>query len=82
MVLRIMQKIDEISNDADKCKMRQVILACFDFIICVCSFIFTLSLLDMSSSSYYLLPVFIYAIINEISILKFRCYDSLWKCGG
>lgn len=82
MVLRIMQKIDEISNDADKCKMRQVILACFDFMICVCSFIFTLNLLDMNTSSYYLIPVFIYAIINEIAILKFRCYDSLWKCGG
>lgn len=82
MVLRIMQMIDEISNDADKCKMRQVILACFDFMICVCSFIFTLCLLDMNTSSYYLIPVFIYAIINEISILKFRCYDSLWKCGG
>ncbi|MDY2734355.1 polysaccharide biosynthesis protein [Intestinibacter sp.] len=82
MVLRIMQKIDEISNDADKCKMRQVILACFDFMICVCSFIFTLNLLDMNTSSYYLIPVFIYAIINEIAIFKFRCYDSLWKCGG
>ena len=24
----------------------------------------------------------VYAAINELCLLKFRCYDSLWKCGG
>ena len=39
MVYNLMQKIDEMSKNPDKSKMRQVILSVMDFIICIFSFI-------------------------------------------
>lgn len=82
MLLNLIKKIDDISRDADKCKMRQVILSCTDFIICMLSFVITMYLLHIKIDTYKLLPILIYAAINELCLLKFRCYDSLWKCGG
>ena len=37
MVYNLMQKIDEMSKNPDKSKMRQVILSVMDFIICIFS---------------------------------------------
>ncbi|MBU5337393.1 polysaccharide biosynthesis protein [Intestinibacter bartlettii] len=82
MVYNLMQKIDEMSKNPDKSKMRQVILATMDFIICIFSCIITMYLLRMKITTSAFLSVLIYAVINEVCLLKFRCYDSLWKCGG
>lgn len=82
MLLNLIKKIDDISRDADKCKMRQVILSCTDFIIFMLSFVITMYLLHIKIDTYKLIPILIYAAINELCLLKFRCYDSLWKCGG
>lgn len=82
MLVNLIKKIDDISRDADKCKMRQIILSCSDFIICMLSFVITMYLLDMTIDTYKLIPILVYAAINELCLLKFRCYDSLWKCGG
>ncbi|MGN1032866.1 MAG: polysaccharide biosynthesis protein, partial [Intestinibacter sp.] len=82
MLVNLIKKIDDISRDADKCRMRQVILSCADFIICMLSFVVTMYLLHITIDTYKLIPILIYAAINELCLLKFRCYDSLWKCGG
>ena len=82
MVYNLMQKIDEMSKNPDKSKMRQVILSTMDFIICIFSCIITMYLLRMKITTYTFLAVLIYAGTNQICLLKFRCYDSLWKCGG
>lgn len=82
MILNLMQKIDEISKNPDKSKMRQVILSAMDFIICILSCIITMFLLGLKISTVSLIPILIYGIINELFLLGFRCYDSLWKCGG
>lgn len=82
MVYNLMQKIDEMSKNPDKSKIRQVILSTMDFIICIFSCIITMYLLRMKITTYTFLAVLIYAGTNQICLLKFRCYDSLWKCGG
>lgn len=82
MVYNLMQKIDEMSKNPDKSKIRQVILSTIDFIICIFSCIITMYLLRMKITTYTFLAVLIYAGVNQICLLKFRCYDSLWKCGG
>lgn len=82
MVFNLMQKIDEMSKNPDKSKMRQIILSAMDFIICVLSCIVTMFLLRMKITTLSLLSILIYAVINEVCIFKFKCYDSLWKCGG
>ena len=82
MVFNLMQKIDEMSKNPDKSKMRQIILSAMDFIICVLSCIVTMFLLSMKITTLSLLSILIYAVINEVCIFKFKCYDSLWKCGG
>lgn len=82
MVYNLMQKIDEMSKNPDKSKIRQVILSTIDFIICIFSCIITMYLLRMKITTYTFLAVLIYAGTNQICLLKFRCYDSLWKCGG
>ena len=82
MVYNLMQKIDEMSKNPDKSKMRQVILSVMDFIICIFSFIITMYLLRMKITTNTFLAILIYAIVNQFCLLKFRCYDSLWKCGG
>ena len=82
MVFNLMQKIDEMSKNPDKSKMRQIILSAMDFIICVLSCIVTMFLLRMKITTLSLLSILIYSVINEICIFKFKCYDSLWKCGG
>ncbi|MDO5011044.1 MAG: polysaccharide biosynthesis protein, partial [Intestinibacter bartlettii] len=82
MVYNLMQKIDEMSKNPDKSKMRQVILAAMDFIICIFSCIITMYLLRMKITTSTFLAILIYAVVNEVCLLKFRCYDSLWKCGG
>lgn len=82
MVYNLMQKIDEMSKNPDKSKIRQVILSTMDFIICMFSCIITMYLLRMKITTYTFLAVLIYAGTNQICLLKFRCYDSLWKCGG
>ena len=82
MVFNLIQKINEMSKNPDKSKMRQVILSAMDFIICVLSCIVTMFLLGMKITTYSLLSILIYAVINEVCLLKFKCYDSLWKCGG
>ena len=82
MVFNLMQKIDEMSKNPDKSKMRQIILSAMDFIICVLSCIVTMFLLRMKITTLSILSILIYAVINEVCIFKFKCYDSLWKCGG
>ena len=82
MVFNLMQKIDEMSKNPDKSKMRQIILSAMDFIICVLSCIVTMFLLRMKITTLSLLSILIYSVINEVCIFKFKCYDSLWKCGG
>ena len=82
MVFNLMQKIDEMSKNPDRSKMRQIILSAMDFIICVLSCIVTMFLLRMKITILSLLSILIYAVINEVCIFKFKCYDSLWKCGG
>ena len=82
MVFNLMQKIDEMSKNPDRSKMRQIILSAMDFIICVLSCIVTMFLLRMKITTLSLLSILIYAVINEVCIFKFKCYDSLWKCGG
>lgn len=82
MVFNLMQKIDEMSKNPDKSKMRQIVLSAMDFIICVLSCIVTMFLLRMKITTLSLLSILIYAVINEVCIFKFKCYDSLWKCGG
>lgn len=82
MIFNLMQKIDEMSKNPDKSKMRQVILSAMDFIICVLSCIVTMFLLRMKITTYSLVSILIYAVINEVCLLRFKCYDSLWKCGG
>lgn len=82
MVFNLMQKIDEMSKNPDKSKMRQIILSAMDFIICVLSCIVTMFLLRTKITTLSLLSILIYAVINEVCIFKFKCYDSLWKCGG
>ena len=82
MEFNLMQKIDEMSKNPDKSKMRQIILSAMDFIICVLSCIVTMFLLRMKITTLSLLSILIYAVINEVCIFKFKCYDSLWKCGG
>ena len=82
MLINLIKKIDDISRAADKCKMRQIILSCVDFIISTLSFVITMYLLRMQIHTYTLIPILIYAAVNELCLLKFRCYDSLWKCGG
>lgn len=82
MLINLIKKIDDISRSADKCKMRQVILSSVDFIISTLSFVITMYLLRMQIHTYTLIPILIYAAVNELCLLKFRCYDSLWKCGG
>ena len=74
MVLRIMQKIDEISNDADKCKMRQVILACFDFIICLISSI-DLFLLTKTSSNRY--GSIAYTLVTACISYKYKMFSNI-----
>ena len=82
MVFNLMQKIDEMSKNPDRSKMRQIILSAMDFIICVLSCIVTMFLLRMKITTLSLLSILIYSFINEVCIFKFKCYDSLWKCGG
>ena len=82
MVFNLMQKIDEMSKNPDRSKMRQIILSAMDFIIRVLSCIVTMFLLRMKITTLSLLSILIYAVINEVCIFKFKCYDSLWKCGG
>lgn len=82
MVFNLMQKIDELSKNPDKSKMRQVILAAIDFIICLLSCIITMFLLRIEIGTSAILAIFIYSLVNEICLFVFRCYDSLWKCGG
>lgn len=82
MVFNLMQKIHEMSKNPDRSKMRQIILSAMDFIICVLSCIVTMFLLRMKITTLSLLSILIYAVINEVCIFKFKCYDSLWKCGG
>ena len=82
MVFNLMQKIDEMSKNPDRSKMRQIILSAMDFIICVLSCIVTMFLLRMKITTLSLLSILIYAVINEVCIFKFKCYDSLWKGGG
>ena len=82
MVFNLMQKIDEMSKNPDKSKMRQIILSALDFIICGLSCIVTMFLLRTKITTLSLLSILIYAVINEVCIFKFKCYDSLWKCGG
>lgn len=82
MVFNLMQKIDEMSKNPDKSKMRQIILSAMDFIICVLSCIVTMFLLRMRITTLSIVSILIYAVINEVCLLKFKCYDSLWKCGG
>lgn len=82
MVFNLMQKIDEMSKNPDKSKMRQIILSAMDFIICVLSCIVTMFLLRMKITTLSILSILIYSVINEVCIFKFKCYDSLWKCGG
>ena len=77
MVYNLMQKIDEMSKNPDKSKIRQVILSTMDFIICIFSCIITMYLLRMKITTYTFLAVLIYAGTNQICLLKFRCYDSL-----
>ncbi|WP_455544254.1 polysaccharide biosynthesis protein [Intestinibacter sp.] len=82
MIIKIMKRIENISKDADKCRMRQIILSCVDTIVCMFSFVISLHLLGFKITTFSLVPMIIYTAINEICLLKFRCYDSLWKCGG
>ena len=82
MIMKLMKRLDDISKDADKCKMRQIILLCVDGILCALSFVISLYLLGLKITTYSLLPIAIYVAINEVFLLKLRCYDSLWKCGG
>lgn len=82
MVFNLMQKIDEMSKNPDKSKIRQIILSAMDFIICVLSCIVTMFLLRMKITTLSILSILIYSVINEVCIFKFKCYDSLWKCGG
>ncbi len=82
MLIKLIQKIEDISNDPDKCKIRQIILSCTDFIICMLSFVLTMSLLNIDIQNSILISILIYAFINQICLLSFKCYDSLWKCGG
>ena len=82
MVFNLMQKIHEMSKHPDRSKMRQIILSAMDFIICVLSCIVTMFLLRIKITTHSLLSILIYAVINEVCIFKFKCYDSLWKCGG
>ena len=82
MIIKLMKVLDDISKDADKCKMRQIILLAIDGILCALSFVITLALLGFDVSRFSLIPIIIYVAINETFLLLFRCYDSLWKCGG
>ena len=34
MIIKLMKVLDDISKDADKCKMRQIILLAIDGILC------------------------------------------------
>ena len=82
MILKMAEKIDCVLMGIDKCKVRQVILLAMDCIVCILSFAITMYLLDFKITTFSLLPMFIYAGINVGFLLYFRCYDSLWKCGG
>ena len=82
MILKMAEKIDCALMGIDKCKVRQVILLAMDCIVCILSFAITMYLLDFKITTFSLLPMFIYAGINVGFLLYFRCYDSLWKCGG
>ena len=82
MILKMAEKIDCALMGIDKCKVRQVILLSMDCIVCILSFAITMYLLDFKITTFSLLPMFIYAGINVGFLLYFRCYDSLWKCGG
>ena len=66
MVFNLMQKIDEMSKNPDRSKMRQIILSAMDFIICVLSCIVTMFLLRMKITTLSLLSILIYAVINEV----------------
>ena len=82
MILKVAEKIDYALMGIDKCKVRQAILLAMDCIVCIISFVITMYLLDFKITTFSLLPMFIYAGINVGYLLYFRCYDSLWKCGG
>ena len=82
MILKMAEKIDCALMGIDKCKVRQAILLAMDCIVCILSFAITMYLLDFKITTFSLLPMFIYAGINVGFLLYFRCYDSLWKCGG
>lgn len=82
MILKMAEKIDYALMGIDKCKVRQAILLAIDCIVCIISFVITMCLLDFKITTFSLLPMFIYALINVGYLLYFRCYDSLWKCGG
>ena len=82
MILKVAEKIDYALMGIDKCKVRQAILLAMDCIVCIISFVITMYLLDFKITTFSLLPMFIYAGINVGFLLYFRCYDSLWKCGG
>lgn len=82
MILKVAEKIDYALMGIDKCKVRQAILLAMDCIVCIISFVITMYLLDFKITTFSLLPMFIYTAINVGFLLYFRCYDSLWKCGG
>lgn len=82
MILKVAEKIDYALMGIDKCKVRQAILLAMDCIVCIISFVITMYLLDFKITTFSLLPMFIYTGINVGFLLYFRCYDSLWKCGG
>ncbi len=82
MILKVAEKIDYALMGIDKCKVRQAILLAMDCIVCIISFVITMYLLDFKITTFSLLAMFIYTGINVGFLLYFRCYDSLWKCGG
>ncbi|MDO5011836.1 MAG: polysaccharide biosynthesis protein, partial [Intestinibacter bartlettii] len=70
MIMKLMKRLDDISKDTDKCKMRQIILLCVDGILCALSFVISLYLLGLKITTYSLLPIAIYVAINEVFLLK------------
>lgn len=82
MILKFAEKIDYVLMGMDKRKMRQGVLLAMDCIVCMLSFLVSMCLLDFQINISLLFPMFIYMIINIGFLLVFRCYDSLWKCGG
>ena len=82
MILKVADKIDYALMGIDKRKARQIILLTMDCIICMISFAATMALLYFKVTTISLVPMFIYTGINVVFLLYFRCYDSLWKCGG